>query len=227
MQSLALFDLDHTLLPIDSEYEWGRFLVAQGAVDRGTFEQANERWIREYRDGTLDFARHARFSLGLLAQHPRTRLDAWRAAFMREVITPALQPRAQQLVDTHLRAGDLCCIVTATHRYLTEPIAAAFNVPHLLAVEGETINGQHDGDFTGNPLGTLTFGAGKIVRVTEWLTERGQRMTDFSRTVFYSDSRNDLPLLDAVSHPVAVSPDATLRGVAESRGWPIVELVAA
>ncbi|WP_296225584.1 HAD family hydrolase [Ralstonia sp. UBA689] len=227
MQSLALFDLDHTLLPIDSEYEWGRFLVAQGAVDRDTFEQANERWMREYRDGTLDFARHARFSLGLLAQHPRTRLDAWRATFMREVITPAVLPQARQLVDTHLRAGDLCCIVTATHRYLTEPIADAFNVPHLLAVEGEMTGGRDAGDFTGNVLGTATFGAGKIVRVTEWLAQRGQRMADFSRTVFYSDSRNDLPLLDAVSHPVAVSPDATLRAVAESRGWPILELFAA
>ncbi|CAJ0721344.1 HAD-IB family hydrolase [Ralstonia sp. TCR112] len=227
MQSLALFDLDHTLLPIDSEYEWGRFLVAQGAVDRSVFEQANERWMREYRDGTLDFARHARFSLGLLAQHPRTRLDAWRATFLRDIITPAMLPRARQLVDTHLRAGDLCCIVTATHRYLTEPIAAAFNVPHLLAVEGETLDGRSDGAFTGNPLGTATFGAGKIVRVTEWLAQRGQRMTDFSRTVFYSDSRNDLPLLEAVSHPVAVSPDSTLRAVAEARGWPIVELFAA
>jgi len=223
MQSLALFDLDHTLLPIDSEYEWGRFLVAQGAVDRSTFEQANERWMREYRDGTLDFARHARFSLGLLAQHPRARLDAWRAAFLREVITPLVLPRAQQLVDTHLRDGDLCCIVTATHRYLAEPIAAAFNVPHLLAVEAETVAGRGDGAFTGNLLGTPTFGAGKIVRVTEWLAQRGQRMADFSRTVFYSDSRNDLPLLEAVSHPVAVSPDATLRAVAQSRGWPVIE----
>ncbi|MGM3278311.1 HAD family hydrolase [Ralstonia sp. 24A2] len=227
MQSLALFDLDHTLLPIDSEYEWGRFLVAQGAVDREIFEQANERWMREYREGTLDFARHARFSLGLLAQHPRTRLDAWRATFMRDVIQPAMQPRARQLVDAHLRAGDLCCIVTATHRYLTEPIAAAFNVPHLLAVEGETVANQPDSDFTGNLVGTPSFGAGKIVRVTEWLAQRGQRMSDFSRTVFYSDSRNDLPLLEAVSHPIAISPDDTLRGVAEARGWPVVELFVA
>ncbi|MCO5397917.1 HAD family hydrolase [Ralstonia soli] len=227
MQSLALFDLDHTLLPIDSEYEWGRFLVAQGAVDRHAFEQANERWMREYRDGTLDFGRHARFSLGLLAQHPRKRLDAWRAAFLHEVITRAIQPAARELVDAHLRAGDLCCIVTATHRYLTEPIAAAFNVPHLLAVEGETVKGQPDGEFTGNLLGTPSFGAGKITRVAEWLAQRGQRMTDFSRTVFYSDSRNDLPLLDAVSHPVAVSPDTTLRATAEARGWPIIELFPA
>ncbi len=227
MQSLALFDLDHTLLPIDSEYEWGRFLVAQGAVDREAFEQANERWMREYREGTLDFARHARFSLGLLAQHPRTRLDAWRANFMREVIQPAMQPRARQLVDAHLRAGDLCCIVTATHRYLTEPIAAAFNVPHLLAVECETVGNQADSNFTGNLVGTPSFGAGKIVRVTEWLAQRGQRMADFSRTVFYSASRNDLPLLETVSHPIAISPDATLRGVAEARGWPVVELFAA
>lgn len=226
MQSLALFDLDHTLLPLDSEYEWGRFLVAQGAVDRNAFAQANERWMREYRDGTLDFARHARFSLGLLAQHPRAQLDAWRTAFMREVITPAIQPQARQLVDAHLQAGDLCCIVTATHRYLTEPIAAAFNVPHLLAVDAEMVD-QVDGNFTGHPVGTLTFGAGKITRVTEWLAQRGQRMADFSRTVFYSDSRNDLPLLDAVSHPVAVSPDATLRAVADSRRWPVLELFAA
>ena len=108
MQSLALFDLDHTLLPLDSEYEWGRFLVAQGAVDRTAFEQANERWMREYRDGTLDFARHARFSLGLLAQHPRARLEVWRAAFMREVIAPAILPTARALVNLHLATGDLC-----------------------------------------------------------------------------------------------------------------------
>ena len=224
MQSLALFDLDHTLLPLDSEYEWGRFLVAQGAVDRTAFEQANERWMREYRDGTLDFARHARFSLGLLAQHPRARLEVWRAAFMREVIAPAIPPTARALVNLHLATGDLCCIVTATHRFLTEPIAAAFNVPHLLAVEGETVGGQADGDFTGAMLGTPSFGAGKIARVNDWLAQRGQRMADFHRSVFYSDSRNDLPLMEAVSHPVAVSPDAALRASAEARGWPIVEL---
>lgn len=227
MQSLALFDLDHTLLPIDSEYEWGRFLVAKGVVDRRVFEQANERWMREYREGTLDFARHARFSLGLLAQHPRAHLDAWRSMFLREVVTPAILPGARQLVDAHLRAGDLCCIVTATHRYLTEPIASAFNVPHLLAVEGETVCGTPDGDFTGNLLGTPTFGAGKITRVVEWLGQRGQALADFSRTVFYSDSHNDLPLLKAVSHPVAVSPDATLRAEAESHGWPVIERLAA
>lgn len=223
MSCLALFDLDHTLLPLDSEYEWARYLVDVGAADAREVESNNALWLAEYSAGHLDFHRHASFALGLLARHPRARLEAWRSGFMRDVIEPAILPEARALLASHEQAGDLCCIVTATCRFVTEPIAQALGVAHLIAVQAE-----HDaqGDFTGAVEGVPSFGAGKIERVAQWLDSLGMTWNQFERTVFYSDSRNDIPLLEAVSHPVATNPDAALRALAATRGWPLLALFA-
>ncbi|MGO4331645.1 HAD family hydrolase [Cupriavidus sp. 2TAF22] len=223
MPRLALFDLDHTLLPLDSEYEWARYLVAAGAADAREVEANNALWLAEYSAGRLDFRRHAAFALGLLARHPRARLEALRASFMREVIVPAIRPPARALLARHRDAGDLCCIVTATCRFVTEPIAAALGVEHLVAVEAAC---DARGGFTGAVAGVPSFGAGKIERVAQWLASLGLRWDRFERTAFYSDSRNDIPLLEAVSHPVATNPDAALGALATARGWTILELFA-
>lgn len=218
---LALFDLDHTLLPLDSEYEWARYLVAVGGAEAAEIDAHNTRWLAAYQAGRLDFAAHARFALGLLARHPRERLTQWRADFMRKVIVPAIQPAARDLLARHLSAGDLCCIVTATCRFVTEPIARQLGVPHLLAVEAE-----HDahGEFTGALAGVPAFGPGKVLRVLAWLDTLGIAHTALAQATFYSDSRNDLPLLESVGHPVAVNPDSTLRDAAAARGWPVLHL---
>lgn len=223
MSCLALFDLDHTLLPLDSEYEWARYLVEVGAADARDVDANNALWLAEYSAGRLDFHRHASFALGLLARHPRARLEAWRSGFMRDVIVPAIRPEARALLASHRDAGDLCCIVTATCRFVTEPIAQALDVPHLIAVEAE--RGAQD-EFTGGVEGVPSFGAGKIERVTQWLGALGMTWDQFGRTVFYSDSRNDIPLLEAVSHPVATNPDAALLALAGVRGWPVLTLFA-
>jgi len=221
MTRLALFDLDHTLLPLDSEYEWARYLVAVGAVDAAEVALHNARWLEAYTAGQLDFASHARFALGLLARHPRARLVQWRNAFMRDVIEPALRPTAQELLARHTRAGDLCCIVTATCRFVTEPIASHLGVPHLLAVEEEC---HADGEFTGVLSGVPSFGAGKVTRVLAWLRTLGMPPSVLAEAHFYSDSRNDLPLLEQVGFPVAVNPDPTLHATAQRRGWPVLQL---
>ncbi|WP_454726044.1 MULTISPECIES: HAD family hydrolase [Cupriavidus] len=223
MSCLALFDLDHTLLPLDSEYEWARYLVEAGAADAREVEANNALWLAEYGAGRLDFHRHAAFALGLLARHPRARLEALRDGFMREVIAPAIHPEALALLARHREAGDLCCIVTATCRFVTEPIAAALGVGHLVAVEAAR---DARGEFTGALQGVPSFGAGKIERVAQWLASLGLSWDGFERTVFYSDSRNDIPLLEAVSHPVATNPDMALGELAAARGWAVLELFA-
>ncbi|AOY96626.1 phosphoserine phosphatase [Cupriavidus sp. USMAA2-4] len=221
MTSLALFDLDHTLLPLDSEYEWTRYLVRVGALDAAEADDYNARWLEAYQAGTLDARAHARFALGLLARHPRLRLEQWRADFMREVIEPALLPDAAALLAHHRHDGALCCIVTATCRFVAEPIAVRLGVRHLIAVEA-VVDGS--GEFTGELEGEPSFGAGKVVRVAQWLQAQNLRREAFDRIFFYSDSRNDIPLLEQVSDPVAVNPDASLLALARARGWPVLAL---
>jgi len=217
---LALFDLDHTLLPIDSDYEWSRFLVRMGVLDGEEYERENERFFRDYQAGTLDIAAFLRFQLAPLAAHPRETLDGWHAAYMGEVVMPRILPPARELVDKHLRRGDLVALVTATNAFVTAPIARAFGIDHLVATGVE----ERDGAFTGRSHGTPSFREGKIVRTEEWLTAQGHRLEDFARVWFYSDSRNDLPLLERVTDPVATNPDAVLHAVAIERGWPVLRL---
>ena len=214
---LALFDLDNTLLDGDSDYAWAQFLIEEGVLHAGDYNAKNDYFYERYKDGTLDIHEFLDFQLAPLAKRPRAQLDAWHNEFMRRKIRPMILPKAPQLIAKH--ADALTAIVTATNRFITEPIAAELGVPNLLATEIEEV----DGFFTGRPSGTPNFREGKIQRVNDWLAEMGHSLADFE-SWFYSDSRNDLPLLEKVDHPVAVDPDDTLRAEAEKRGWPIISL---
>ncbi len=217
---LALFDLDHTLLPIDSDYEWARFLVRRGVLDGDHYERENDRFYRAYQDGSLDIFEFLQFQLAPLAAHPRATLDAWHAEYMREVIEPQITAKARDLVDQHRQRGDLLALVTATNRFVTAPIARAFGIDHLVATGIE----ERDGQFTGKPHGTPSFREGKIARTREWLASLGHELGSFERSWFYSDSRNDVPLLEQVTHPVATNPDPKLHAIAQERGWPVIQL---
>ena len=218
--NLALFDLDNTLLAIDSDHAWGRFLVARGIVDAAEFDRKNDHFYERYKAGTLDIDAYLDFALAPLAHRPRAEIDAWHAQFMREVILPEISASARALVNRHLAAGDLCCCVTATNAFVTAPIAIELRIPHLIAVDLE----EHDGVFTGRARGIPSFQAGKIKRVEGWLATMDRRIADYAKSFFYSDSRNDLPLLERVTDPVAVDPDDTLCALARDRGWPVISL---
>lgn len=220
--NLALFDLDYTLLPIDSDYEWARFLIRQGVLDGDHYERENERFFSQYKQGTLDIFEFLRFQLAPLAAHPRSQLDAWHLQYMNEVITPRIAPQARELVDRHRRQGDLVALVTATNAFVTAPIARAFGIDHLIATGIEETNGE----FTGKPHGTPSFREGKVERTEQWLKDLGHQLDRFAQSWFYSDSMNDLPLLEKVSHPVATNPDERLAKTAEQRGWTVLRLFA-
>ena len=214
---LVLFDLDNTLLAGDSDHAWAQFLIEEGVLHADEYNAKNDWFYQRYKDGTLDIHEFLEFQLKPLAAHPREQLDAWHEQFMQRKIRPIVIPKAIELIESH---GDaLKAIVTATNRFITEPIAAELGVPNLLATDIEEVDGQ----FTGRPRGTPTFREGKIARVDEWLAAMGFRLGDFE-SWFYSDSLNDLPLLERVDHPVAVDPDATLRAHAQERGWPVLSL---
>jgi HAD superfamily hydrolase (TIGR01490 family) len=218
--NLTLFDLDNTLLAGDSDYEWGQFLVDRGVLDRDTYEAQNAAYYEQYKAGTLDIHEYLGFALRPLAAHSAADLDRWHAEFMRARILPMIPEAARRLVRSHLDAGELCAIVTATNSFVTAPIAREFGVAHLIATEPESA----DGRFTGRVLGTPCFREGKIQRVDEWLAALGGRLEDFPTSTFYSDSHNDLPLLARVTRPVAVDPDAQLETEAKARGWRILSL---
>jgi len=221
MKNLALFDLDHTLLPLDSDYEWGQFLVRTGAVDAAEFKRRNDEFFAQYQAGTLDPVEYLEFALGTLARFSRRQLDAWHQQFMDEVIRPAILPPALDLLRQHRDNGDLVAIVTATNRFVTAPIAEAFGVEHLLAAEPET---GADGQITGRLLGTPTSGAGKVTHARHWLATMDKTLDSFERSYFYSDSQNDIPLLSVVTDPVATNPNALLTAHAQAQGWPILHL---
>lgn len=224
MTNLALFDLDHTLIPTDSDHEWGRFMVKLGIVDADTFMRDVDRFYADYKAGQLDIHAYLETMLTPLAKHSRAQLAAWHEQFMHEVIRPALVPGALELVRRHQDAGDLCCIVTATNEFITRPIADAFGVKMLIASEVETLDGQPHGPLTGRGTGTPSYREGKIVRVQTWLASLGKTLADFEHSYFYSDSHNDIPLLASVTDPIATNPDATLRAHAEAKGWRIFDL---
>ena len=226
MTQLALFDLDHTLLPFDSDYEWGQFLVRQGVVDALDYAQQNDQFYADYKLGKLDIDAFLRFALKPLSEHPRAQLQQWHDAFMAEVIVGKLHPAAIALVRRHQEAGDLCCVVTATNSFVTRPIVNAFGITHLVATEPATVNQDAKQMFTGKVHGIPSFREGKIQRVQDWLASLGHAMDRMEKSYFYSDSLNDLPLLEAVSHPIATNPDPRLRAEAEKRQWPILELFA-
>ncbi|MBA3591508.1 HAD family phosphatase [Methylibium sp.] len=219
--NLALFDLDHTLLPLDSDHAWGEFVVTLGWADAGTHRLANDAFYAAYQDGTLDIAEYVEFATRPWRERPFAEQAAAHARFMREVIAPALRPEAMALVREHRERGDVLAIVTATNEFVTRPIAAAFEVETLIAVELER---DAAGAVTGRIRGVPSFREGKTARVEQWLAQSGRRVQDFERVSFYSDSTNDLPLLDLATHPVATNPSPALEAIARERGWPLLNL---
>lgn len=215
--NLAIFDLDNTLLAGDSDYLWGQFLVERGLVDRDHHEAANARFYEDYCQGTLDIGAFLAFALAPLAAHPPADLLRWRDDFIEEAIRPILLAKAHQLIHAHRTQGDTPIIITATNRFVTEPIARLYGIEHLLATTPEWQAGGYTGRFTGVPC----FQAGKIAHLTEWLQHHPH---DLAGSHFYTDSHNDIPLLEQVGFPVAVDPDQKLHHTALQRGWPIISL---
>ena len=218
--NLALFDLDNTLLAGDSDFEWAQFLIGKEVLEREYHEARNVEFYEQYKAGTLDIGAFLDFQLAPLARHSRAELDAWRQEFVDTRIRPLISPAARALVARHAENGDLLAIVTATNSYVTGQMTHEFNIPHLIA----TIPAQENGRFTGQARGVPSFREGKIVRVEAWLESLGLWLGGFEQSWFYSDSLNDLPLLEKVSHPVAVDADPTLARIAAQRGWPQISL---
>ena len=218
MKRLALFDLDDTLLDGDSDYQWGQMLIDVGVLERSTYEQRNREFYEKYRAGVLDLSEFLAFQLQPLASVTRWQLDRWHAEFMKTKILPMVRLGARSLIADH--ADDVRVMITATNRFITGPIASALGIETLLATELE----EKDGRFTGRERGMPCYREGKVTRLEEWLGERGERLTDYGESWFYTDSINDLPLLQRVTHPVAVHPDPKLRAHAVAQGWQILFL---
>ena len=221
--NLALFDLDGTLIPSDSDHAFGCFMIDIGWADGGAWRQRNDEFFAHYQAGQLDLNEYIAFATSVWRDRPLPEALAARERFMHEVMLPMMRDNARALLRKHQDAGDLVAIVTATNEFVTEPIAEAFGVDHLLAVQLER---DAQGHYTGAVHGVPSFQEGKIVRVKDWLQGLGHRLEDFERVTFYSDSMNDLPLLELVSHPVATNPTPQLESAARTRGWPILKLFA-
>ena len=214
--NLALFDLDYTLLTGDSDHAWGEFLVEEGVVDGAEYKRRNDFYWTQYKSGTLDIREYLAFTLASIAGKSAAELQPLHQHYMTKKIEPMVGPKALALLAAH--ANDICAIVTATNAFITAPIAARFGVAHLIACDVEMVNGR----YTGRPTGEPSFREGKVRRVNAWVNAMGKNLHDFERSYFYSDSHNDLALMEAVSHPVAVNPDDSLNAHAVARGWPIV-----
>jgi HAD superfamily hydrolase (TIGR01490 family) len=217
---ITFFDLDHTLLPIDSDYSWGVFTQQIGWTDPVEFRRRNDAFYAHYQAGTLDIHDYVRFATEAIRRQGEAQYRTAHERFMREMVLPALHDGARELVRSHQAAGDQVAIVTATNELVTRPIAQALGVAELIAVELER---DAAGWITGEIAGTPSAREGKVVRATQWLAARGWDWLDVE-TTFYSDSLNDLPLLERVDHPVATNPDARLRPLALERGWRILDL---
>ena len=218
---LALLDLDHTLLPIDSADTWSHHVVARGGLDAVDYGERIRRFADEYRAGTFDVDAYVRFQMELLATFPRASLDQWHHEFMQSHVGPAVRSQARALVDKHRAQGDELALVTGTNAYVVTPIAREFGITHVLAVEPEL----HEGRFTGGYVGSHVPGR-QGAKVEEWLAQRGHTLAD-ATTTFYSDSINDLPLLEKVTYPVVTNGDPRLLAVARERGWPTLQLFEA
>jgi HAD superfamily hydrolase (TIGR01490 family) len=221
--NLCLFDLDHTLLPLDSDHEFGEFLIRKGLADPVDYRSRNDGFYQQYCNGTLVLAEYINFSTSIWRELDQAGQAALQQAFMDEVVLPAMKPQAIELVEQHREQGDLIAIVTATNEFVTRPIADAFDVNELLAVR---LVRDSAGRVTGEIDGVPSFREGKITRVEQWLSERGHALSDFERVSFYSDSPNDLPLLERANDPVATNPSPALEAVALERGWRILRLFA-
>lgn len=219
--NLCLFDLDGTLLPIDSDHAFGEFMVSIGWADGETFRRRNDEFFAAYQAGTLDVLAYIEFATSVWRSRPLAEAEAARERFMREVLRPQLRPQALDLVRRHQEQGDLVAIVTATNEFVTAPIAQAFGVAHLIAVE---LQREAGGAWTHRVRGVPSFREGKVARVHQWLAGLGHRLDQFERVSVYSDSPNDLPLLELATDPVATNPSPALAAVARERDWRILEL---
>lgn len=219
--NLCLFDLDETLIPLDSDHEWGEFVIRLGWVEEATFRRRNDAFYAQYKAGRLDIHAYIAFATEPLRERGPAAAAAAHAQFMREVIEPQLRPQALALVREHQARGDRVALVTATNDFVTAPIARAFGIDSLIAVRLEQGPG---GTITGRIAGTPSYREGKVVRVGQWLAEGGHDWGDFERISVYSDSPNDLPLLERATDPVATNPTPALETVARERGWRILRL---
>ena len=219
--NLTLFDLDSTLIQADSDHAFGEFMVAVGWVDAGAFKRRNDAFYEDYQAARLDIDAYIDFATAPWRHRPEVEALAMRERFMDEVMRPQIDARALALVNRHQAAGDLVAIVTATNEFITRPIADAFGVAALIAVELER---DDNGRVSGAVRGVPSFREGKVLRVEQWLAWQGWRHADFSRISFYSDSTNDLPLLEWATHPVATNPSPALAEIAGNRGWPVLNL---
>ena len=215
--ALALFDLDRTLLDGDSDFEWGEFLVRKKLVDEEEYAEANSYFYEEYKRGTLDIAEYSAFSFKPLSVRSREELNALHAEFMQEVILPLVRSKSQTTIDKHHERGDTSIIITATNSFITQPISDYFGIQHLLATEPKMVNGNYTTEIDGTPC----FQTGKVIRLKQWMKEHKESLEG---SYFYSDSINDLPLLEAVDTPIIVDPDETLKAVGEERNWDIISL---
>jgi HAD superfamily hydrolase (TIGR01490 family) len=222
-RSLALFDLDETLLPLDSDHAWGEHMIRIGWVQADAFRRENDRFYQQYKAGALDVAAYIEFATRPLRDRSAPERDAAHEQFMREVIRPALRPAAVGLVHAHQTRGDLVALVTATNEFITAPIARAFGIDHLIALRLERGPGD---TITGRIAGVPTYREGKVLRCGEWLEGLGLGWQHFDRITVYSDSPNDLPLLERATEPVATNPSTELERIAAARGWRILRLFA-
>jgi len=213
--ALAIFDLDNTLINGDSDHAWGEFLCDKSIVDSNVYRKANDYFYQQYIDGTMDIDEFLNFSLKPLKDHSMVQLKQWHKIFMQEKILPMMQPKAQKKLAMHRQQGDFILIITATNLFVTQPIAEFLEVDDIIATAPEII----DGEYTGKYLGTACFQEGKNTRLKQWLAQNPQ---DLTGSYFYSDSRNDLPLLEVVDNPIAVDADPYLSQVAKDKGWSII-----
>lgn len=215
--NLAIFDLDNTLIAGDSDHAWGEFLCEKGLVDTDAYRQGNDYFYEQYKQGTLDIYEFLEFALKPLSEHSLSSLNGLHNEFMQEKVLPMMLPKAKELLDNHRAQGDFLLIITATNRFVTGPIAEALGVDDIIATEPEKLNGA----YTGKVEGTPCFQSGKVERLNAWLENNDYSLEG---SYFYSDSQNDLPLLELVSNPIAVNPDETLETIANEHLWPVLDL---
>ena len=218
--NLAIFDLDNTLLDGDSDYNWGLYLVKKGYLDEGEYKEQNQKFFEEYQAGKLDIFAFAEFQFRFLKNNTRKFLNDVRSDYINEIIKPMILKKAVDLVNQHKEAGDRLLIITATNSFITKPIGELFGIDELIGTDPE----EHLGEFTGKVKGTPSFKEGKVTRLFDWLDEKNLKLADFEKTFFYSDSHNDLALLEVVTNPVVVNGDKILLGKAQEKNWPTLNL---
>ena len=219
MKNLAIFDLDNTLINIDSGHAWSAFLIKKMPDDAAQTEAQNEKFYRDYQNGCFDIDAFCKFHLAPLARYSKEELAEFHREFMAEYIIPHISPMQRMLVQSHQMAGDETLVISSTNEFIITPICHLFSITNIIGTQLET---STDGRYTGNYIGTPSFREGKITRLNQWLAERGETLESYGKTYFYSDSKNDLPLLSLVNEPVAVNPDAELEQEAKEKGWPVL-----